>query len=105
MELKNNYEGNIGGIEEFKRLVADLRAFQGQDRVTRVFQRFDRDKSGSIDVRELAGALFHLEIGSDDYRTAAILKRCGAEAGTLEAASLSDGPRLALLCSQVRHGP
>ena len=74
----HRYDANRNGqleFEEFKRLVADLRAFQGQDRVTRVFQRFDRDKSGSIDVRELAGALFHLEIGSDDYRTAAILKR------------------------------
>ena len=84
-------EDGSGQIEydEFRNLVAELRRFQeaAADDVLRVFLAFDRDRSRSIDVRELVSAssllptppalLAHPELGGSKPRSAVHLEDRG----------------------------
>lgn len=77
------------GAVQFRRLVAELRAFQSttNDQVLRVFLSHDVDRSGGIDVRELRTALFELGLPSESDQAARILRRYDSDqSGTLELA-------------------
>ena len=74
-----------GGLEldEFRRLVDELRRFQGKaggnDEVSRIFKRFDVDVSGTIDAAELRTALRALDISANDSQTVEVLRRYDAK--------------------------
>lgn len=90
MAILNKYDANRDGVlefDEFKRLVVELRNFHalGNDEVLRVFLAFDRDRSGSIDRRELAAALDELGLATDSRQAGDILSRYDTDnSGALE---------------------
>ena len=90
MLILTKYDASRNGaleFDEFKRLVDDLRAYQAHasDDVVRVFLAFDRDRSGSIDKRELAAALDELGLETDSTQAASILARYDRDrSGVLE---------------------
>ena len=88
--VKYDVDGSFGiELPEFRRMVADLRAFTGKhsedDEVYRIFRLYDADDSGSIDAAELKNALNALGLSSDTGQTVDILRRYDADnSGHLE---------------------
>ena len=102
------YDANVSGrleFDEFERLVNELRAFQQQagrratnadgsaanrkaaetDAVANVFARYDADRSGSIDAKELRTALEGMGLATSSAQAADVLARYDADrSGQLE---------------------
>ena len=96
--VMRRYDADRSGtieLPEFRRLLADILAFQGgggggggdgiPHEVRVAFAHFDRDRSGAIDVRELANALRQLGIDANESQAAAILRQYDSDrSGTIE---------------------
>ena len=92
--VMRRYDGGSGalGLSEFRRLVTELREFQGDvasprspaDDIKATFRRFDDDNSGDIDVSELRNALKHLGINADGSQARAVMRRYDGGTGSLK---------------------
>ena len=112
--VMRRYDGGSGalGLSEFRRLVTELREFQGsgtgsasprspEDDIKAAFRRFDDDNSGDIDVSELREALKHLGVNADGSQARAVMQRYDGGSGTLK---LPEFRRLVTELRQFKSG-
>jgi len=105
LKVLQGYDKDRSGtleMEEFRKVVTELRAYQAanapaappaatapavDDDISEVFRKFDRNKSGDIDTKELKEALFELGLEGDSAETARVLQGFDKDSsGSLQAA-------------------
>ena len=82
-ELLRKFDKDQSGkieLDEFRRLIDKLKEFKESmfDEVARIFHRFDRNHSQTIDTAELKPALYALGLVADTLETLAILNKYDA---------------------------
>ena len=82
-ELMRKFDSNNSGkmeLDEFRRLIEELKRYKESqfDEVARVFHKFDRNRTHTIDASELRAALYALGLVADTAESLAILKKYDA---------------------------